>query len=164
METKHDFFRANVGAVIFNNAGKVLACKRSDIDSEAWQLPQGGIHVGELTLHAVYREIQEEVAIVQTDLVLLAEMAEWLAYELPEPYRNAKTGRGQTQKWFLFRFVGSEDDIHPDAQEFTAWRWMELQALYDRVVTFRRPIYQRLLQEWTAYLGSRAISEITIPH
>ena len=38
-------YRLNVGIIIINDKGKLLLCKRKNIDS--WQFPQGGIDEGE---------------------------------------------------------------------------------------------------------------------
>ncbi|MEE8304679.1 MAG: RNA pyrophosphohydrolase, partial [Candidatus Tectomicrobia bacterium] len=81
-------------------------------------------------------------------LELLHEASQWLSYELPEMYRTKKTGRGQTQKWFLFKFVGDDADIRPDQNEFTEWQWFAFEALLDQVIAFRRPVYSRLQQEF----------------
>jgi putative (di)nucleoside polyphosphate hydrolase len=143
-----EFFRANVGAVIADRAGRVLAFRRARVAGEAWQLPQGGIEPGETPLAAVYREVKEETGIDPQHLEPLAETAGWLTYELPEQYRSSKTGRGQTQKWFLFRFTGSDRDIRPDAREFAAFRWMSAAELVTAVVAFRRPVYEQLLREF----------------
>lgn len=147
-----EFFRANVGAIIVDTTGYVLACKRADLEHDAWQLPQGGMDQGETPREAVYREIEEETGIAPAQLVLLDEATEWMAYELPAAYRSARTGRGQVQKWFVFRFVGSDEDIHPDQREFSDWRWSTLMGLSEHVVEFRRPIYRKLLAEFQLYL------------
>jgi putative (di)nucleoside polyphosphate hydrolase len=55
-------FRVGVGAVIMNQEGKVLALERRDIPGE-WQMPQGGLKVGESPKGAVKREIREETGI-----------------------------------------------------------------------------------------------------
>ena len=50
---------------------------------------------------------------------LVAEAPEWLAYDLPEGARGRFGGRyrGQTQKWFLFRFDGrGGGDRHPPSR------------------------------------------------
>ena len=142
------FFRANVGAVIVNDDGEALALERSDV-AGAWQLPQGGLDADEEPLDGVLREIHEETGIVREDLALLAEYPEWLSYELPPEMRSRRTGRGQTQRWFLFRFSGDEAAIDPSAgDEFSAWRWMPLARLAQQTVSFRQPVYRRLAAEF----------------
>jgi putative (di)nucleoside polyphosphate hydrolase len=102
----------------------------------------------------VYREVEEETGITPDKLELLAESERWLAYELPESMRSAKTGRGQVQKWFAFRFHGADDDIRPDALEFSNWQWMEFNALIGQIVQFRRPVYVQLAQMFDRCLSS----------
>ena len=151
-------FRANVGAVITNGSGEVLAFERSDIKG-AFQLPQGGLEEGEDPLDAVYREIEEETGIDRSKLTYAAEHPEWLAYELSKETRTKKHGRGQVQKWFLFEFAGTEGDIDvsgPGNREFRSWKWTTLEELIQTVPSFRKPIYTRLRERFKGFLkGSR---------
>jgi len=140
------FFRAGSGAVIVNTAGQVLAFERSK-QAGSWQFPQGGMEAGEEPHQTVAREILEETGIPMARLAQLSPDPLLLAYELPPPYRSAKTGRGQTQYWFLFRFKGTEAEIQP-GEEFSGWRWMDFEDLVLQVVAFRRPLYQMLMQQF----------------
>ena len=58
-------YRLNVGLIVINNKGKLLLCKRKNINS--WQFPQGGIDYGESPLKAARRELYEEVGIKKED-------------------------------------------------------------------------------------------------
>ncbi len=145
------FFRAGVGAMIVNARGEILVLERVDVPG-AWQMPQGGIEAGESPRDAVMREVAEETAIPARALSMVAEAPEWLAYELPASYRSRKTGLGQVQRWYLFRFTGVDDDIRPGHAEFRAWRWVTRSALLELAVEFRRPVYARLLTEFGAWL------------
>ena len=137
-------FRANVGAVIINTDGLVLAFERKKI-SDSWQCPQGGLDEGEEPRDAVLREIWEETGIEQSRLELLATIPRWLPYEFPEELRAGKKWRGQVQKWFLFRFTGTDDEITMgEGNEFKAWEWVSMQELLSRVVPFKQPVYQEL--------------------
>jgi putative (di)nucleoside polyphosphate hydrolase len=123
------YFRAGVGAVILNRKGLILALERVDV-SGAWQLPQGGLEAFEEPLRAALREVVEETGIVDTALELLDTYPEPLAYELPEIARTEKTGRGQVQYWFLFRFHGSDDTIDiKSGGEFCEWKWTTFRSL-----------------------------------
>lgn len=137
-------FRAGVGAVIVNNDGLVLALERKDVPG-AWQFPQGGLDGDEKPLEAVKREILEETGIEENDLALLSTAPRWLAYELPREMRSKKIGRGQVQRWFLFRFTGLDEAITlGDKKEFNAWKWMLMAEMISSVVPFRHPVYQEI--------------------
>ena len=137
-------FRANVAAVIINTDGQVLAFERKKIPG-SWQCPQGGLDEGEAPLETVKREVLEETGIEENHLELLDTVPRWLAYELPEDLRSSKLGRGQVQKWFLFRFTGTEAEITMgDGKEFRAWEWTSMQDLLPRVAAFKQPVYQEL--------------------
>jgi len=151
-----DYFRAGVGAMLFDAAGRVLVLRRADAAREAWQMPQGGLRRGEEPVRALEREVEEETGLLPGYFAVLAECADWLAYELPEPYRNEKVGRGQVQKWFLCRFRGAPDAVKPDGIEFVAYEWIERSRLLDLAAPFRRPVYERLLSDFAPGLDSSA--------
>jgi putative (di)nucleoside polyphosphate hydrolase len=150
-----EYFRAGVGAVIIDGNGLVLALERMGI-AGAWQFPQGGLKSGEEPLAAVYREIAEETGIAEGGLELLESAPEPLAYELPLEARSSKTGRGQVQYWFLFRFRGQESAINLErGGEFRAWQWLPFHELLQKAVEFRRPVYRRLAELFGGYLAGQ---------
>lgn len=157
MELPDNAFRGNVGAVVINREGLVLVLERADI-KDAWQMPQGGLQEGEEPLDGVKRELREETTIGPEQLEFVAELSEWLAYELPKERRTKKHGRGQVQKWFLFRFLGDESRIDPsraEEREFSRWKWMRIEDVCHMTVAFRRPIYERIAKEFEAYFARK---------
>jgi putative (di)nucleoside polyphosphate hydrolase len=144
-------YRANVGAALFNPAGQVFVARRADLPNAeggpgGWQLPQGGIDAAEDPAAAVLRELAEEIGTNRAEII--GEHPDWLSYDLPDELLGvALRGRyrGQTQRWFALRFLGSDADIRLDADphpEFDAWRWADLGELPALAVEFKRPIYQ----------------------
>src|SRR5258706_15754583 len=99
-------FRAGVVIVVRHPSdGTVLAFERADATDE-WQLPQGGLTLGEEPIEAAWRELQEETALTAAEVAMRAEFPDWVAYEWPPEVmqvhgRDGKR-RGQVQKWFLF--------------------------------------------------------------
>jgi putative (di)nucleoside polyphosphate hydrolase len=161
----HLGYRPNVGIALVNREGDVFIGRRKKergvalASGHEWQMPQGGVDEGEAPLQAARRELYEETNVRSASLV--AEAPEWLAYDLPENALKRFGGkyRGQTQKWFLFRFEGedSEIDIHRPAggahsPEFADWRWERFEALPDLVVPFKREIYIQVVA-WFAPLA-----------
>jgi putative (di)nucleoside polyphosphate hydrolase len=137
-------FRAGVGAMIVDQRGRVLILERLDIPG-SWQFPQGGLDKGEIPEEAVAREIEEETGIVPSDLEMIASVDRLLAYELPEHLRTGKTGLGQVQYWFVFRFTGSDAKITlGEGKEFVAWQWASMDEAVKRVVDFKKPVYREL--------------------
>jgi len=67
--------------------------------------------------------------------------------------RNRHADQGQVLYWFLFRFHGADDVVDVrDGKEAKHWRWMSFAAVLAGVTGFRRPMYQRLSQEFNEHL------------
>jgi putative (di)nucleoside polyphosphate hydrolase len=82
---------------------------------------------------------------------VIAEAPDWYNYDLqPELLGQALKGRfkGQTQRWFLMQFTGTDADIDitaDDHQEFSEWRWADIDELVDLIVAFKRPVYRQVV-------------------
>jgi putative (di)nucleoside polyphosphate hydrolase len=139
--------RSGVGIVVLNKENKVFVAKRIDNPKNFWQMPQGGVDEGEDFLKAAYRELEEETSIKNVKLV--KELDGTITYELPDRLLGLiwkGKYRGQKQKWFLMRFVGSDSEIniktkHP---EFLEWKWVELDKITDLVVDFKLHVYKEV--------------------
>jgi putative (di)nucleoside polyphosphate hydrolase len=141
---KNQWFRAGAGAIIVNSEGKVLACERRDTPG-SWQFPQGGLDAEEEPIEAVFREVEEETGISRQYLDLITTESKLLAYELPVEFRSGKLGRGQIQYWYVLRFTGPDSVISlGDQDEFKSWKWADMEALVEEVVSFRREVYADL--------------------
>ncbi len=143
-------YRPCAGIMLVDRTGRVFVGQRMDSTLEAWQMPQGGIDPGEEPLAAAMRELGEETGIAP-DKVELIEAADGdFVYDLPpELVGKVWKGRwrGQTQRWFLFRFLGEDTDIDIATahQEFRAWRWIEPDDLPRLIVPFKRALYEAVL-------------------
>lgn len=150
-------YRKNVGLVLINAEGLIFAGQRIDNPGHAWQMPQGGIDAGERPKEAALRELQEETG-VRPDLVeKIAKTEDWLVYDLPEELIGTIWGgkyRGQKQKWFLFRFLGQDSDVNiaTEHPEFSVWRWMEPAELVEKIVPFKRAVYEQVFDSFAEHL------------
>lgn len=151
-------YRPCVGVMLLNRKGQVFVGQRLDTTLEAWQMPQGGIDPGEEPLTTAIRELGEETGILPEHVELIAEAPGEFHYDLPpELVGKVWKGRyrGQTQRWFLFRFLGSDSDVRIDTEhpEFRAWRWADPADLTSIIVPFKRELYQQVLAAFSTHLG-----------
>ncbi len=150
-------YRPCVGVMLMNAAGFVFVGQRNDRHAEAWQMPQGGVDKGEAPRDAALRELWEETGVTADLVEIMAETDGWLPYDLPHdivPHIWKGRFRGQEQKWFLMRFKGTDDqiDIKTEHPEFTVWRWQAVDQLVEKIVPFKREVYERVLQAFDAHL------------
>ena len=155
-------YRAGVGVMLANRAGGVFVGQRFDSTVEAWQMPQGGIDPGEDPWTAALRELGEETGVLPHLIEKIAEIPDWLSYDLPPDLRGGiwkGRYRGQRQKWYAMRFTGSDIEIdvaNPGdghKPEFIAWRWEPMQNLTRLIVPFKRPVYERVVREFASLSG-----------
>lgn len=150
-------FRANVGIVLVNREGKLFWAKRIG-HKNAWQFPQGGINQDETPENALYRELAEEIGLSRDDVEILGCTNEWLSYLLPKRYiryHSKPLCIGQKQKWFLLRLIVDESQLQLDRSqkpEFDLYRWVDFWHPLKDVVSFKRQVYRKVLQEFKTIL------------
>jgi putative (di)nucleoside polyphosphate hydrolase len=142
--------RIGVGAIVLNKENKVFVGKRKDNPVDKWQMPQGGVDIGEDFLTAMRRELHEETSI--KDVKIIKEINKTYEYELPKNLVGIiwkGKFRGQRQKWFIARFLGNDDevDLNTKHQEFIEWKWVDADTLPNIIVEFKKKLYQDLLKE-----------------
>ncbi len=150
-------YRDNVGVMLINDEGRIFVGRRIDSDSPAWQMPQGGIDAGEKPRKAALRELHEETGVSRDLVEFVAKAPDWLTYDLPPELLAKVWGgryRGQRQRWFLFRFLGSDDqiDIATEHPEFSRWRWIGADEMLESIVPFKRPVYEQVVAAFREYL------------
>ena len=159
-------YRPCVGIMVLNGDGLVWSGRRiAEPNSEysnspfRWQMPQGGIDKNEDPQKASLRELYEETGM--KSVTLLAESKNWINYDLPEDLIGIGLKgkyRGQTQKWFAYRFEGDESEIQVnppvtgEKAEFDAWEWKPMESLADLIVPFKRELYIKVIEEFLPLL------------
>lgn len=153
-------YRPNVGIIIVNQQNQVFLAKR--VNQNAWQFPQGGIKPGENFEEAMYRELFEETGLSAHHVQILGRTNHWLQYDVPlelTRLKNCHIYRGQKQIWFLVFLLVSDQKIVLDAcdyPEFDNWCWCDYWLPIEKIVAFKKMVYQTALQELSIYLTGLA--------
>ena len=151
--------RSGVGIVVLNKVNKVFVAKRIDNAKNFWQMPQGGVDEGEDYLTAAYRELEEETSIKNVELI--SELDGLITYNLPEHLLGIiwkGKYKGQSQKWFLMRYLGEDNQINIKTKkpEFLDWKWVDLKEITNLVVDFKLHVYQEVQQKVQKLLVDRS--------
>ena len=139
--------RKGVGVVLLNNNNQVFVAKRIDNPNDFWQMPQGGIDKNEDSFDAALRELKEETSIINVKLI--KEIQEEITYNLPQNLLGIiwrGKFKGQTQKWYIMRFLGDDNEINlkTKSPEFLEWKWVNIENITDKVVDFKLHIYEKI--------------------
>ena len=150
MDKEKLHMRIGVGIIVLNNQNQVFVGKRIDNPNDFWQMPQGGIDKGENSLEAAYRELDEETSIKNVELI--HEVEEEISYNLPDNLLGIiwkGKFKGQTQKWYIMRFLGEDNEINLNTKypEFLEWKWINYENITDKVVEFKLHVYEKIKKE-----------------
>ena len=142
--------RKGVGVVLLNNNNQVFVAKRIDNPNDFWQMPQGGIDKNEDSFNAALRELKEETSIINVKLI--KEIQEEITYNLPQNLLGIiwkGKFKGQTQKWYIMRFLGDDNEINlkTKSPEFLEWKWVNIENITDKVVDFKVHVYEKIKLE-----------------
>ena len=142
--------RSGVGIIVLNKKNKVFVGKRKDNPGDRWQMPQGGIDVGENYIDAMKRELIEETSI--RNIKIIKQIEQTYQYQLPGNLIGIiwkGKFRGQKQKWFITRFLGNDNEININTKypEFIDWKWIDPKMLPNVIVNFKKDLYLNLLKE-----------------
>ena len=148
--------RSGVGIIVLNNKNQVFVGKRKDNPGDKWQMPQGGVDAGESYISAMKRELFEETGIKNIEII--KEIKNIYQYELPDNLVGIiwkGKFRGQKQKWFITRFLGTDNEININTEhpEFINWKWIDPNLLPKVIVNFKKDLYCDLLKEIKLVIG-----------
>ena len=142
--------RSGVGVAVLNKKNEVFVAKRIDNPKNYWQMPQGGVDIGEDFYKAALRELEEETSIKTVSLI--KEVDKFTTYYLPKNLLGIiwkGKYKGQKQKWFIVKFNGDEKEININTKnpEFLDWKWVNIENLTDEVVKFKLHVYKQIKEE-----------------
>jgi putative (di)nucleoside polyphosphate hydrolase len=147
--------------LLFNKKMKLFMGERYG-EPGIWQFPQGGAEP-ELSLEEnVYKELEEEAGLDRDLIEIEMRFKSTHEYEFRKIPRYAKGHwRGQSQTFWLVRFLGKNSDIALDNhhQEFSSWRWCTVEEVREIAEPKRLPGYEGPLKEFEAFIRKSSVKK-----
>ena len=133
--------RNGVGIMVINKEKKVFVGKRIDNNEDIKS--------------AALRELYEETGI--TSVKIIAESKYKYSYLLPENLLGKiwkGKFKGQEQKWFLMKFLGDDNEININMKdpEFSEWQWVNPDDLKKLIVSFKKNLYIKVIEEFKKFI------------
>ena len=128
------FYRAGVGTVVYRPTGEIVIFKRSQHPVGAWELQQGGIDLGEVPEQTLWRELLEEIGVVQDDIEHYEMMPRQTMYQSPLAADSSVPVLGQVHYWFFLKLkndreINLENALEDDASDFRCTSFDQLISL-----------------------------------
>ncbi|PCI63675.1 MAG: RNA pyrophosphohydrolase [Kordiimonadales bacterium] len=145
-------YRPCVGIMLINSNGLIFSAERTDMPG-AWQMPQGGVDIGEDQEQAALRELEEETSVPHSAVRIVKRTASSVRYDFPQELltRDGWKGKyiGQEQHWFLMELTGVEAliNIETEHPEFSRWKWSTPEELVSEIVSFKTSVYEQVVAE-----------------
>ena len=114
---------------------------------------------GETAEEAGLRELHEETGVTSDLIEPLGSIEDWLAYDFPPEVlaqRSRNRWRGQKQRWFAYRYLGTDADFDLEAvppQEFSEFRWVSLETTPQLIIPWKRAVYERVAEAFAPFSG-----------
>lgn len=154
--------RPNVCIVLFNSACEILVGERHG-SSGIFQFPQGGIEGDDSLEENALRELKEELSINSSSLRVRKILEATNEYDWTEvPSYAVGRWRGQSQRFVLVEFVGSDDEIIVETEnpEFKGFKWCDINDVCNIVEKKRVKGYQLALRETADYFKSFKLRKV----
>jgi len=151
--------RPNVCLLILDPRGRLFLGERRGCPG-VWQLPQGGVDPGLTEEECALKEAHEELGAPRERFRILTRLSALNEYDFDEPPPRARgKWRGQSQRFWVLRYLGADDEIDLDRfePELMAWRWCSVGEVRRLAEPKRVRGYESALaefEEWARRTGA----------
>jgi putative (di)nucleoside polyphosphate hydrolase len=135
--------------VVLNSENKIFLGERSG-SVNVWQFPQGGAEPEDTLEENVLRELEEELGAPRSCFQIIRRLNASHEYDFRSPpsYAIGKW-RGQSQSFWLVKFLGTDEEIHLEryAKELSRFQWVDIDDVLKVADPVRSAGYRKIIDE-----------------
>ena len=126
-------YRKGVSALIINKDQEFLLVNLKSFEDKYFAVPGGGVEEGETLEEAIYREIKEELGIIEKSLEYVDKSSQPLKFKFKviKVTREGIEYDGSERNFFGFKFIGNDSEIVLQESEVKAYKWVPFSQLND---------------------------------
>ncbi|MCP5537796.1 MAG: NUDIX domain-containing protein [Akkermansiaceae bacterium] len=144
-------YRPNVALLLLNREGKLLVCERIN-KKGAWQFPQGGVDKKEKMIHALAREVEEEIGLPRSGYKVLEKRGGYTYLYSDQVKKQKMRFDGQVQTYYLCKLKKGAPDIDLHTQrnpEFGRYKWIRPEKFKLKwLPEFKRQVYRAVMLDF----------------
>ncbi|MBU0976097.1 MAG: NUDIX domain-containing protein [Patescibacteria group bacterium] len=121
-------YRNNISCIVFKE-GRYLLVQQVGWLKNFWKFPQGGIKNDECDKETIKRELWEELGIKKCKIIGVGKHLNQYDWSPASVKLAGLRWRGQTQKFYLIKYLGADKEIVLCRKEHQNYRWVERRDL-----------------------------------
>ncbi len=130
--TSNKPYRLGVNAIVIDQDNNFLLVQKNGYKDNEWNFLGGGREEGETLEQNLFRELNEEIAIEESDFEMVGVSSHKIEYDFPADTVLKIHGgkyRGQSYDQVILRFIGDKAKLVFSTGEFRTHKWVKADEL-----------------------------------